>query len=166
MADKISSLETLYKKYFSGNPFEYFFVDENFQKQYVSEKQYGQLFSSASIWAIFIACMGLFGLATFTVESRTKEIGIRKVLGASVLSIFNLLSKEFLVLVGISIVLACPIAYYFMEKWLSDFPYRINIGLWIYALAAVMAIAIAAITVGYQSVKAALLNPIDSLKSE
>ena len=166
MSDKISSLENLYKKYFSGNPFEYFFVDENFQKQYVSEKQYGHLFTSASIWAIFIACLGLFGLATFTVESRTKEIGIRKVLGASVFSIFNLLSREFLVLVGISIVLASPIAYYFMEKWLSDFPYRINIGLWIYAMAAVLAIAIAIVTVGFQSIKAALLNPINSLKSE
>ncbi|MCU0342049.1 MAG: ABC transporter permease [Spirosomaceae bacterium] len=130
MSEKISSLEGLYKKYFTGNPFEYFFVDENFNKQYLSEKQYGELFTTASFWAIFIACLGLFGLATFRVESRTKEIGIRKVLGASVLSIVNLLSKEFLILVGIAILLASPVAYYFMDKWLSDFPYRINIGWW------------------------------------
>lgn len=166
MSEKISSLENLYKKYFTGNPFEYFFVDENFNKQYVSEKQYGQLFTIASLWAIFIACLGLFGLATFTVESRTKEIGIRKVLGASVLSIVNLLSQEFLVLVGIAILLASPAAYYFMNKWLADFPYRIDIGWWIFALAAGFAIVIAVITVGFQSVKAALKNPIKSLKTE
>jgi putative ABC transport system permease protein len=166
MSEKIASLENLYKKYFTGNPFEYFFVDENFNKQYVSEKQYGELFTMASLWAIFIACLGLFGLATFTVESRTKEIGIRKVLGASVMSIVNLLSQEFLVLVGIAISLASPAAYYFMNKWLADFPYRIAIGWWIFALAAVFAIAIAVLTVGFQSVKAALKNPIKSLKTE
>lgn len=166
MSDKIASLENIYKKYFTGNPFEYFFVDESFQKQYVSERQYGQLFTTASIWAIIIACLGLFGLATFTVESRTKEIGIRKVLGASLMSIVGLLSKEFLILVGIAIILASPIAYYFMNLWLSDFPYRINIGWWIFALASVLAIVIAFLTVGFQSIKAALTNPIRSLKSE
>jgi putative ABC transport system permease protein len=166
MSEKISSLEGLYKKYFTGNPFEYFFVDENFNKQYLSEKQYGELFTTASFWAIFIACLGLFGLATFRVESRTKEIGIRKVLGASVLSIVNLLSKEFLILVGIAILLASPVAYYFMDKWLSDFPYRINIGWWIFAVAGLAAILIALLTVGYQAIRAALVNPAESLKTE
>jgi putative ABC transport system permease protein len=166
MQEKIALLEKSYKESFAGNPFDYFFVDDNFNKQYVSEKQYSQLFTTASFWAIFIACMGLFGLATFTVESRTKEIGIRKVLGASVASITTLLSKDFLKLVLIAIIIASPIAYYFMDKWLADFAYKINIDWWIFALAGFLAVLIAFLTVGYQSVKAALMNPVKSLKTE
>ncbi len=166
MSEKIASLQSIYNKYFTGNPFEYFFVDESFNKKYVSEKQYSQLFTAASIWAIFIACLGLFGLATFTVESRTKEIGIRKVLGASIFSIVNLLSKEFLILVGMAIIIASPFAYYFMKQWISDFPYRINIEWWIFALASILALLVAVLTVGYQAVNAALLDPVKSLKTE
>jgi putative ABC transport system permease protein len=166
MQEKIAKLEGIYKNYFTDNPFEYFFVDENFNKQYVSEKQYGQIFTTASIWAIVIACLGLFGLATFTVENRNKEIGIRKVLGASVVSIIGLLSKDFLLLVCIAILIASPITYYFMQIWLSDFAYRIDISWWIFAVAGGIAIMIALCTIMFQGVKAALVNPVKSLKSE
>jgi putative ABC transport system permease protein len=163
---KISKLDKIYKTYFTDNPFEYFFADENYNKQYVSEQQYSSLFTMASIWAIFIACMGLFGLATFTVESRTKEIGIRKVLGASVMNITTLLSKDFLILVVISILIASPIAYYFMDKWLQDFAYRITISGWMFALAGVLSLAIALLTVSYQAIRAAMSNPVKSLRTE
>lgn len=166
MAGKVASLEKLYKASFPGNPFDYFFMDENYQKAYGSERQYGQLFTTASVLAIFIACLGLFGLATFTVEARTKEIGVRKVLGASVASVVLLLSKDFLKLVGIGIVIAAPVAGYFLQQWLQDFATRIEIEWWIYAVAALLAISIACLTVGYQSLRAGLMNPVDSLRSE
>jgi putative ABC transport system permease protein len=162
----IAKLDKIYKTYFTGNPFEYFFADENYNKQYVSEQQYSSLFTTASIWAIFIACMGLFGLATFTVESRTKEIGIRKVLGASVMNITTLLSKDFLILVVISILIASPIAYYFMDKWLQDFAYRITISGWIFVWAGGISLVIALLTVSYQAIRAALMNPVKSLRTE
>lgn len=163
---KIAQLEKRYKNYFVGNPFEYFFVDENFNKQYASEQQYTQIFTTASIWAIFIACMGLFGLATFTVETRTKEIGIRKVLGASASSIVAMLSGEFLKLVLIALLIASPIAWYFMDNWLKDFAYRIEIEWWVFAVAGGLAIVVALLTVGFQALKAALVNPVTSLKTE
>jgi putative ABC transport system permease protein len=163
---KMGHLEALYKKSFPNNPFDFFFADENFNKQYKSELQFGNIFTSASMLAIFIACLGLFGLATFTAEARTKEIGIRKVLGASVTQIVQLLSKDFLRLVILGIVIASPIAYWAMNKWLQDFAYRINIEWWIFALAGVVAIVIALLTVSYQSIKAALANPVKSLRTE
>ena len=166
MGDKVAALEKLYKTYFPGNPFEYFFLDENYRKAYASEQQYGQIFTVAALLAIFIACLGLFGLATFTVEARTKEIGVRKVLGASVSSVVVLLSKDFLKLVGVAILIASPVAAYFLDKWLQDFAYRIDIEWWVYALAGLLAVSIAFVTVGYQSVKAGLMNPVDSLRSE
>jgi len=166
LSNKIAKLEKMYKTSFTGNPFEYFFVDENFNKQYFSENQYGQIFTTASVWAIFIACLGLFGLATFTVETRTKEIGIRKVLGASVASIVGLLSMDFLKLVFAAIVIACPVAWYLMTDWLKDFANRISISWWIFAAGGLLAVIIAIITIGSQSIKAALTNPVKSLKSE
>jgi putative ABC transport system permease protein len=166
MPEKIAALDKLYKTYFPGNPFDYFFVDDNYNKLYTTEQQYSRIFTTASLWAIFIACLGLFGLATFTVESRTKEIGIRKVLGASVVSITALLSKDFLKLVFVAVLIASPTAYYFMDKWLQDFAYRITIGWWVFAVAGALAILVAFLTVGFQSIKAALTNPVDSLKTE
>jgi putative ABC transport system permease protein len=166
MQDKMAFLEKLYKKSFSGNPFEYYFVDENYNKSYITESQYGNMFSTAAIWAIFIACLGLFGLTTFTVESRIKEIGVRKVLGASVQGIVMLLSKDFLLLVLIALVIASPVAWYFMHRWLQDFAYRIDIGWWVFVLAGCIAVVIALSTIFYQAVKAALMNPVKSLKSE
>lgn len=163
---KLATLEKIYKKYFIGNPFEYLFIDELFNQQYKAEAQFGKIFSAASILAILIACMGLFGLTVFTVESRTKEIGIRKTLGASVASISSLLTKDFLKLVFVAIVIASPIAYYFMNKWLADFAYRTPVQWWVFALAGGMALLIAFLTIGFQSVKAALANPVESLRSE
>ncbi|CAH0996230.1 hypothetical protein EMA8858_02361 [Emticicia aquatica] len=164
--EKIASLEKLYKTYFAGNPYEYFFVDDNFNRQYFSEQQYSKIFTTASIWAIIIACLGLFGLATFTAESRIKEIGIRKVLGASIFSITTLLSKDFIKLVFISIIIASPIAYYLMNKWLQNFEYKVEISWWIFALAGVSAIVVALLTVSFQAIRAAIMNPVKSLKSD
>jgi putative ABC transport system permease protein len=166
MKEKIASLEKLYKTYFAGNPYEYFFLDDNFNKQYFSEQQYSKIFTTASVWAIIIACLGLFGLATFTAESRTKEIGIRKVLGASIFSITALLSKDFIKLVFVSIIIASPIAYFLMEKWLQDFEYKVEISWWIFALAGASTIVVALLTVSYQAIKTALMNPVKSLKTE
>jgi putative ABC transport system permease protein len=166
LKENIAKLEALYKRSFSGNPFEYFFVDENFNKQYASEQQYGQLFTSAAIWAIVIACLGLFGLTTFTVESRTKEIGIRKVLGATVTDITRLLSKDFLKLVILAAVIAFPVAWYFMFKWLQDFPYRIQISWWVFVIAGCGAMLIAFTTISFQAIKAALSNPVKNLRTD
>ena len=166
MQDKMAFLEKLYKKSFTGNPFDFSFVDENYNKSYVSETRYGNMFSTAAIWAIFIACLGLFGLTTFTVESRIKEVGVRKVLGASVQGIVTLLSKDFLLLVLIALLIASPLAWYAMHRWLQDFAYRISISWWVFALAGCIAVVIALSTIFYQAVKAALVNPVKSLKSE
>jgi putative ABC transport system permease protein len=164
LSDKMKKLETLYKASFPGNPFEYFFVDEQYNQQYKSERQYGSVFSVASGLAIFIACLGLFGLATFTVEQRRKEVGIRKVLGANVSQITQLFSKDFLTLVIISIVIATPISWYVMDQWLQEFAYRTQITWWIFGIAGLLAVAIALLTVSSQAIKAALANPVDSLK--
>ncbi|WP_332871497.1 ABC transporter permease [Spirosoma rhododendri] len=164
--DKLATLEQLYKAAYPGNPFEFYFADENYNRQYRSEQQYGQVFTAGAALAIFIACLGLFGLATFTTEQRTKEIGVRKVLGASVTSIVALLSKDFLKLVLIAIVIASPLAYYAMNRWLSDFAYRIDISWWVFALAGLLAVSIALLTVSFQSIRAALVNPVKSLRSE
>ncbi len=162
----IAKLQSLYKTYFTNNPFEYFFADENFNKQYITEQQYSRLFTTASVWAIIIACLGLFGLATYTVESRTKEIGVRKVLGASVFSISQLLSKDFIKLVLVAIVIASPIAWYVMHKWLQDFAYRIHISWWVFVLTAIAVIVVALATVCFQGIKAAIANPVKSLRTE
>ena len=134
--------------------------------QYAAEQTTWRLFLMLSGLAIFIACLGLFGLATHSAQQRAKEIGIRKVLGASVAGITGLLAKDFLKLVTIAIVIASPVAYYFMDKWLADFAYRIDIQWWMFAMAGVGAVAVAFLTVSFQSVKAALANPVDSLRSE
>ena len=149
-----------------GQPFDYTFLDQTFDQQYKADERQGELFLGCSGIAIFIACLGLFGLATFTAEQRTKEIGIRKVLGASVASIVALLSKDFLKPVLIAIVIASPIAWYAMNEWLADFAYKIDIGWWVFALAGVLAVGIALLTVGFQSVRAAMMNPVKSLRSE
>lgn len=125
-----------------------------------------ELFSIAALCAIFIACLGLFGLAAFMAEQRTKEIGIRKVLGASVPGLVGLLSKDFLKLVLIALLIASPFAYFIMERWLADFAYRIELEWWIFALAGILAIAIAFMTVSFQSIKAAMANPTKNLRNE
>ncbi|MBC3788569.1 ABC transporter permease [Spirosoma utsteinense] len=162
----LASLQQLTKKYNPAYPFDYVFADDSFEKQYNSETLIGKLADYFAILAIFIACLGLFGLAMFTAEQRTKEIGVRKVLGASVVSIVTLLSKDFVRLVFISIVIATPIAWYTMSRWLQDFVYRIDIDWWVFALAGLLAITIALLTVSFQSIKAALMDPVKSLRTE
>ncbi|UFH55856.1 ABC transporter permease [Spirosoma sp. KNUC1025] len=147
-------------------PFEYQIVDQEFEKLYRSEQLFGKLFSLFTALSIFIAGLGLFGLATFMAQQRTKEIGVRKVLGASVASIAVLLSKDFLKLVLVAILIASPIAWYAMNNWLADFAYHIDIAWWMFAGAGLMAIGIALLTVSFQSIKAALVNPVRSLRSE
>lgn len=147
-------------------PFGYSFLDERFESVYQAEQKIGQILSVFAGLTIFIACLGLFGLAMFTAQQRTKEIGIRKVLGATVGNIVTLLSKDFLVLVLVANLLAWPIAYYAMSRWLEDFAYRIDIGWWVFAVAALVALCIAGLTVSYQAVKAALANPVQSLRTE
>ncbi len=147
-------------------PFRFSFLDENIQKYYVAESRMSTTIGLAGGIAVFLACLGLFGLATLTTLNRTKEIGIRKVLGASVAGITGLLAKDFLKLVVIAIVIASPLAYYFMKQWLADFAYRIEISWWMFVAAGAAAITIAFLTVGFQSVKAALANPVKSLRNE
>lgn len=162
----LAAAEAVWKQSFPENPFAYSFLDEDFNQLYRTEQQTSLLFNLFSGITIFIACLGLFGLATFVAAQRTKEIGIRKVLGASVAGISGLLTKDFLKLVGIAIVLATPVAYYAMQYWLADFAYRIELKWWMFALAGLVAILIAFFTVSVQSVKAALANPVKSLRSE
>ena len=162
----VETIQQLYAKTQPVYPFEYHFLDEQFNKLYQTDLRQQTILSIFAGLAIFIACLGLFGLASFTVQQRTKEIGIRKVLGASVAGITGLLTKDFLKLVVIAIVIASPVAYYFMNKWLADFAYRIEISWWIFVAAALAALGIAFVTVGFQSVKAALANPVQSLRSE
>jgi len=161
-------LKTLEKswKEASDSPFTYSFLDERFNKMYESERRVGELFGIFAGLSVVIACLGLFGLATFTTIRRTKEIGVRKVLGASILSIVSLLSRDFLKLVLAAIVIATPIAWYGMDQWLEDFAYKIAIQWWMFALAGLLAAGIALLTVSFQSIKAALTNPVKSLKTE
>lgn len=149
-----------------GLPFEYSFMDDEFNKLFTSEQKVGQLFAVFASLAIFIACLGLFGLATFIAEQRTKEVGVRKVLGATVTGMTTLLSKDFVKLVALAIFIAMPIAYYIMNKWLQGFAFRIEMQWWIFALSGLIAVVIAVMTVSYQAIKAATANPIKSLRTE
>ena len=149
-----------------NEPFEYSFLDDDFQKNYQSESKLLAMVDSFTIIAILICCLGLFGLAAFSAEQRVKEIGIRKVLGASIASIIGLLSKEFLKLVFVALVVASPIAWWLMNKWLQDFAYRTSISWWVFALTAMSALLIALITVSFQAMKAALTNPVENLRTE
>jgi len=159
-------IESKWADFDPGHPFEFTFLDDDIQSLYESEEIAGNLFSYFSLLAVFISCLGLFGLISFTAEQRTKEIGIRKVLGATVQGIVALLSKEFLILVAIANIAAWPIAYLVMNKWLQGFAYHIDIGIGIFVMSAVLALGIALITVSFQAVKAALTNPVDSLRYE
>jgi putative ABC transport system permease protein len=165
-AAALAHTEQVWKKFNPDTPFEYIFLDENFGRLYQSEQRQGQLYLVFAFLAIFIACLGLFGLATFEAHQRTKEIGVRKVLGASVAGITGLLTKDFLKLVLIALVIASPVAWYFMENWLTDFAYRIQMPWGTFLAAGSLAVVIAFLTVSTQSVKAALVNPVKSLKSE
>ena len=162
----LASVEALWKQQNPKFPFSYRFADDEYQKLYKSETVVGSLANYFAFLAIFISCLGLFGLATFTAEQRTKEIGVRKVLGASVGSVVALLSKDFLKLVLIAIVIASPLAWWAMNRWLQGFAYKIEIEWWMFAGAGLLAVGVALLTVSFQSVKAALMNPVKSLRSE
>ena len=162
----LSRIETIWHKDISGVPFEYAFLDDEVQKQYSAEITLSQIINLFTIMAIFISCLGLFGLVAFSAEQRKKEIGVRKVLGASVPVIVQLLSKDFLKLVIIAIAIATPVAWWAMSKWLQSFTYRVEISWWMFALAGFIAVFIAMVTVSFQAIKAAIANPVKSLRTE
>jgi putative ABC transport system permease protein len=166
MKDALSFITTKWNEFVPAYPLDYKFMDETYGAMYKSEEKLSELLWIFTIMAIFIGCMGLFALAAFSAEQRTKEIGIRKVLGANVINIIGLLSKNFLVMVLIASVIAIPIAWWAMNNWLNDFPYRVNLSLWIFGIAIVVALLIAFITVSFQSIKAATANPVKSLRTE
>jgi putative ABC transport system permease protein len=166
ITEKVAAIGDVFKRYDKSKPFEYYFLDDAFNETFKTEMRMSKMFTVFTALAIFVACMGLFGLVTFTAETRTKEIGIRKVLGASVMAIVAMLSKDFVRLVIISMVLAMPIAWYLMDKWLQDFAYRIQIPVWIYIAAGIAALVITLLTVSFKSIQAALTNPVDSLRGE
>jgi putative ABC transport system permease protein len=162
----ISAIENKWNALIPARPFSYFFLDEFFNEQYKSEQRFGKLFLNFAILAIIISCLGLLGLASYSTMQRTREIGIRKVLGATIPNIVNLLSIDFLKLVAVAVIIASPVAWFAMHKWLQDFAYRIPISWWIFAVAAAAATLIAIITVSFQAIKAAVSNPVNSLRSE
>ncbi len=162
----LAGIETIIKKYNPAIPFDYRFIDQEYAKKFGEEERIGTLSSIFAILAIFISCLGLFGLASFVAEQRTKEIGVRKVLGASVMNVWGLLSKDFVMLVVIAFLIATPLAYYFLHSWLQRYEYRAEISWWIFAISGAGALLITLLTVSFQSIKAALANPVKSLRSE
>ncbi|KAA9354724.1 ABC transporter permease [Larkinella humicola] len=162
----IATVRSEWNRFFPGNPFEYFFLDEHFNAQYQADQRFGQVFGLFTGLAILVACLGLFGLASFTTAQRTKEIGIRKVLGATVPEIVRMLYKEFAILILIACVVATPLAWLAVSQWLNTYAFRADINWWLFALPFVLVLAIALLTVSFQSVKAALMNPVTSLRSE
>ncbi|MCG8410788.1 MAG: ABC transporter permease, partial [Bacteroidales bacterium] len=162
----IAEIEQAWNEIYPEKPFEYSFLSENFEKQFRADEKRGSIFTLFTCLAIFIACLGLLGLTSYTVERRTKEIGIRKVVGASEGIIVRLISKEFIYLVIISIAIAFPLSYYFMNSWLQNFVYRTHIGSFVFIIAALITIGITFITISYQAWRAAISNPSNSLRAE
>ncbi len=166
MHDALARIAAVFKKYDAGMPFSYQFIDADYAKKFDNEERIGKLAGCFAGLAIFISCLGLFGMASFVAEQRIKEIGIRKVLGATVYNLWQLLSKDFVLLVFIALLIASPVSYYFMHSWLQAYNYRTDISWWVFALAAIGAMLITLLTVSYQSIRAAMANPVKSLKSE
>ncbi|AMR33281.1 ABC transporter permease [Mucilaginibacter sp. PAMC 26640] len=165
-AANLKLAEQVFKKYNSDYPFDYHFIDEEYSKKFKDEQRTGTLATLFAGLTIFISCLGLFGLATYMAQNRIKEIGVRKVLGASVVGITSMLSKDFLMLVGVAFLIATPVAWYGMHNWLQGYSYRVNISIWVFAIAAFVTTLLSIITVSFQAVKAALANPVKSLRSE
>lgn len=162
----IAGIKTLWSRYFPKDPFNYYFLDDEFNAQYQSDQRFGEMFTLFASLAILIACFGLVGLSAYNILQRTKEVGIRKVLGASVQNVVFILSKDFLLLVILSFVIAAPVSWLIMHHWLQDFAYRIAINWWVFGIAGALALMIALSTISYQAVKAAIANPVKSLRSE
>ena len=162
----LPKIETVFRKYNPGSPFDYHFVDETYGQKFATEERIGKLALLFAALSIFISCLGLFGLASFVAQQRTKEIGIRKVLGASVVNLWQLLSKDFVGLVLMGSLLSIPIAYYYLSHWLALYAFHANLSWWVFTIAGVGAVAITLLTVSYQAIKAALMNPVNSLRSE
>ena len=162
----IAAIKKSWDRFFPKDPFDYYFLDESFNEQYKADSRFGEVFGMFASLAILIACFGLLGLSAYNVLQRTKEIGVRKVLGASAQSLVFLLSKEFLVLVSIALLIAIPVTWWVMYSWLQDYAYRITIQWWVFLLGGTLALLIALTTVGLQALRAALTNPIDSLRTE
>jgi ABC-type antimicrobial peptide transport system permease subunit len=165
-ASSLKKIEQILKKYAPDVPFDYKFVDEDFGSKFLAEERIGKLSSYFAVLAIFISCLGLLGMASFVAEQRTKELGIRKVLGASVANLWRLLSIEFIVLVSLSCLIATPVAYYYLQGWLANYDYHIEISWMVFAGATVIALLITLVTVSFQAIKAALMNPVKSLRTE
>jgi putative ABC transport system permease protein len=165
-ANALSKIETVFKNLIPAAPFEYKFADDEFAKKFATETRIGRLAGLFASLAVFISCLGLFGMATFMAEQRTREIGVRKVLGASAINVWGLLSRDFIVMVIISLLVATPLSYYFMRNWLLHYPYRTEIDWWIFAAAGGGALTMTLLTVSLQSIKAALANPVKSLRTE
>jgi putative ABC transport system permease protein len=166
ITNTIAFINEVWNRFSPGYPLDYNFMDETYGKMYKTEEKLSSLLWIFTIMAIIVGCMGLFGLAAFSAEQRTKEIGIRKVLGASVFNIVGLLSKSFVKLVLIASLIAFPVAWWAMNNWLEDFPYRVNISWWVFGIAAFAAVGIALITVSFQAIKTAIMNPVKSLRAE
>jgi putative ABC transport system permease protein len=162
----ISSIEEKWKSLVIDTPFEYSFLDENIQKQYDEDRKVSRIITSFTIIAMFISCLGLYGLSTFMAERRFKEIGVRKVMGASVNQIVGLMSTEFIKLIFIAFVIAVPLAWYAMDKWLEGFAYKVSINMMVFVYAGGIALLIALLTVSFESIKAATVNPVKSLRNE
>jgi len=162
----VAAVKVLWSRYFPNDPFSYFFLDDEFNAQYQSDQRFGEMFTLFASLAILIACFGLIGLSAYNILQRTKEVGIRKVLGASVQNVVFILSKDFLLLVILSFVVAAPVSWFIMHQWLQDFAYRITISWWVFGVAGALALLIALSTISYQAIKAAIANPVRSLRSE
>ncbi len=162
----VAGVEKTWNKFFTNDPFSYYFLDDLFNQQYKADQQFGKVFTLFAFLAILIACFGLLGLSAYNILQRTKEVGIRKVLGASTQNVMFILSKDFLILVFIAFMFAAPISWWLMHNWLQDFAYRITISWWVFGLAGLLAVAIALGTISFQAVKAALAKPVKSLRTE
>jgi putative ABC transport system permease protein len=165
-AETIAAIKKIWDRHFSGYPYDYFFLDENFDRQYAENQRFGEVFGLFAIFAIAIACFGLLGLSAYNVLQRTKEIGIRKVLGASTQHLLIILSRDFLLLVAVAFIIAVPVTWLAMDSWLQSFAYRIGMSWWIFGLSGLLAVAVAFVTVGGHAIKAALQNPVRSLRTE
>ena len=166
MKSEIQKLASIHKQFEPGQPFDFEFLDETMTAYYETERRLSTLLSAFTGIAIFISCLGLLGLVTYNTERRTKEIGIRKVLGASVQTIVGLLTKDFVILILISLLIASPIAWYFMDQWLDNFVYQIQLQWWVFVLAGITAVILAFVSVGWQAARAAVANPVQSLRNE